>query len=154
MRALASVVLTSGCLIGGGPSIALRTNGHVALGWDINAGLGPLGLETGQTLPFEGPGAAWYVAATGTYFPRFNVADESTQSAIGARGALGFAWTDHNRGALLSAAPMYYAVIGNSCSRQSAMVLSGQLGVRVAGNVVEVFLAPAIDAMFNILSCT
>jgi hypothetical protein len=149
-RWLAVLATISGCFVGAGPTIAMRTNAHAAVGWQANLGIPYIGVEAGQSIPIGDPGSTAYIAASAM---SFNNAQAHAGQEIGARGALGVASGEGGEGALVSAAMMGYRNSETNCSRHPWLAML-QIGVRALGTRWEMFMAPVVDVTFRPGDCT
>ncbi len=141
---LALLVVLPGCLLGGGPVLAVRPKAKVALGYEVSGNLGMLGIEGGNTFPLNGGRTMGYFAARGTLAldpsrgDRIVGIDEETATHLNLM--IGGGRAEGRGGLAAGVAPMM--VWGDRECGGDDKVFTLTLGVRTVAGLTELYVAP------------
>ncbi len=157
-----ALVGTSGCVLGGGPVVALR-KGRPALGWEVGGGSILLRADMGRTTAVAGPGSGKrveYVSLTAQVpLAEFNSSDGTSTTPpknqfpefLWAGAALGVASAEGGRGLYANAFGSAVHIPRTSCSGDwPSLAATVALGVRWIGSAVELYVAPRADLFWNV----
>jgi hypothetical protein len=150
---IAWLLVSSGCLFGGGPTLALRDDHRVTAGWELDAATIYGGAELGQSFALGGGSdSAGYLAASGSVLePLASRASVALDSGV--RAELGV-WATHlDDGTFVGAAPMVAAFTRTSCSLPGGFYASLRIGVRSIGRHVEFYAAPTVAILGDPSAC-
>jgi hypothetical protein len=144
------VLLLPGCLIGGGPVLAVRKKSEVALGWEASWNLLAAGIEGGNTYSLSGGRSAGYAALRGTVplnptnDPIIGIDDQTSPHV---NFMLGYGGPDGHNGLAAGLAPMMVFGERDNCNSE-AYVFTLTLGVRTLGGMTELYVAPKGNVYF------
>jgi hypothetical protein len=147
------LLATSGCLFGGGPTIALRDDHRITAGWELDAATTYGGVEIGESIELGSGGTSvGYVAATGSLLAPLGSRGTVALDG-GARGEVG-AWIGHlDDGTFIGGAPMIAAFTRTTCPQQDGFYASLRVGVRELGHHVEIYAAPTVAILGDPFAC-
>ena len=141
-------ILLLGCHAGVGPVVAYAPgHGGFGVGWELNAGYGPLQGDVGQVFRPAGAGAdarTYHLA----FEPGFaSSIEEEEGPALSAGGTFGVAEDAKHRDHNLYGA--YGGVLSEFAECPEPVVWSAALGLRFFGDTVEIYATPK----FNLSAC-
>jgi hypothetical protein len=146
MRGLGVLVLV-GCHVGGGPVVAV-SRGGLRIGGEASAGLGPAGSTLGGTTSVtSSEPIRYYLTFDPGWITRLADNTGSGEPMLAVGGTIGYAYhdeQDHDHWAIgVWAAPM---LLHDECDglRATGSVV---IGVRVLGDIFEVFASPKLSAV-------
>ncbi len=155
MRSLAVLLslAASGCLIGGGPVLAVRAKAKskVAIGWEASSNVFGLGAEGGQTYSLGSSATSSYGAfrATMPLQPSKQGTDQylagiDLENAAHLNVMLGYGGMDGDRGLAAGVAPMM--VFGDRNCFTGSTLWSVSVGIRSISGVTELYVAPKVNS--------
>ena len=139
MRWLLGLVST-GCMVGGGPAFAVRSTGKVAIGWDASSTVGGVGLQAGATYGIGAPDLGYFAFRAAAPLAPDRRWDGSYQLGLGT--TLGYARAEGHGGGI--AAAWFQYLRGDFGSCEETPMFAVQLGLRVAAGQIEYFISPQL----------
>jgi hypothetical protein len=134
------LLVGSGCMVGGGPVIAMRSTGKLAIGWDASSTAGGIGLQAGATYGIDAPDLGYFafraaapIAPDDRWRGPYQLGIGTTLGyarAEGHGGGIGALWTQYLRGDL------------DSCEATPTVAL--HLGLRAAAGQIEYFVSAQV----------
>lgn len=143
---LALLAVLPGCLLGGGPVLAVRPKAKVALGYEVSGNLGMLGIEGGNTFPLDGGPTMGYFAARGTLSLDPSDGKDAPAAGIDDENAthlnlmIGGGRAEGRGGFAAGVAPML--MWGERGCGGDDKVFTLTLGVRTVAGMTELYVAP------------
>ena len=144
------VVVLSGCVASAGPSIGIRANHRVAVGWDVDGTAPNLGASAGQSWSLGAN--RWYLGGRGVLWGFADHEDSmfpSGRDSTGGTALAGLSIGDGGASMAVAVSPMVYHVPQGVAGMPTYKPLeSVELGVRWVG-AFEVYVAPKVGVFVN-----